>query len=200
MTQEERPAGPREADTGCGGAPAGEDAESRAGRVRAFFAGIASGYETHRPVLCEAVLRTRGPILELGTGEGSTLALHAVSAACSRRVFSFDHDRGWIERFLHLRGEHHFLAHVPSWDDCPIDSQFWSVALVDHKPAERRVVEIGRLAYRAELVVVHDTDSPEYNYEAIIDSFSYRLEYREHKQWTTLLSNYVDVSGWRIGP
>lgn len=169
-------------------------------RISALFAGIASGYETHRPVLREAVLRTRGPILELGTGEGSTLALHAVATACSRRVFSFDHDPEWIERFLSLRSEHHFLAYVPSWDDCPIESHFWSVALVDHKPAERRVVDIARLAYRAELIVVHDTNSPEYGYEPIIDSFAYRLEYREYQQWTTLLSNYVDVSGWRIGP
>jgi hypothetical protein len=168
-------------------------------RIRAFFAGIASGYETHRPVLCEAVLRTRGPILELGVGDGSTQTLHAVADECSRRVFSFDHDRSWMDSFLHLRSKHHFLAHLNSWDDCPIESQFWAVAFVDHKPAERRIVEIARLAYRAELIVVHDTDSPEYGYEAIIDSFAHRLEYREHKQWTTLFSNYVDVSGWHIG-
>ena len=179
--------------------PTAGAAAGREGRIKALFAGIASGYETHRPVLCEAVLRTRGPILELGTGDGSTPALHSVAAECSRRVFSFDHDRDWLDRFIHLRGERHFIAHLLSWDDCPIESQFWAVALVDHKPAERRVVDIARLAYRAELIVVHDTDSPEYGYEAILDSFAHRLEYREHQQWTTLLSNYVDVSGWTIG-
>jgi hypothetical protein len=168
-------------------------------RIRALFDGITNGYETHRPVLCEAVLRTRGPILELGTGDGSTIALHSVATECSRRVFSFDNDRNWIDRFLHLRSEHHLLACLPNWDDCPVESQFWAVAFVDHRPAQRRVVEIARLAHRAELLVVHDTESPEYSYEAIIGSFAYRLDYREQLPWTTLLSNYVDVSGWRIG-
>lgn len=166
--------------------------------IRPFFAGITSGYDTHRPVLCEAVVRTEGPILELGVGEGSTPALHAVSVAGARRVFSFDHDAAWIDRFRTLRTEHHFLAHVASWDDCPIESAFWSVVLVDHAPAVRRIVDLHRLAYRAAFVVVHDTEDPQYGYEQVMGKFAHRFDYRRHQQWTTVLSNYVDPTGWRV--
>jgi hypothetical protein len=170
------------------------------GRIRELFAGVTSGYDTHRPVLCEAVMRTTGPILELGVGEGSTLSLSAVAKESSRRVFSFDTDPQWIERFLDLRNRYHFIARVSSWDDCPIDSHFWSVVFVDHAPAGRRIVDIVKLAYRAELLVIHDTDEPEYGFEPILSSFTSRFDYREYKQWTTVVSNYRDLSNWRINP
>jgi hypothetical protein len=167
-------------------------------RIKALFAGVTSGYDTHRPVLCEAVRRTRGPILELGTGDGSTIPLHAVATDHSRQLFSFDNNRQWIAKYVGLRNEHHLVALVASWDECPIESQFWSVAFVDHAPAERRVVEIGRLRYRAILVVVHDSEDPTYGYDSVFDSFAHRFDYREHKQWTTVLSNYLDIADWRI--
>ena len=166
--------------------------------VRSLFAGVTSGYDTHRPVLGEAVLRTSGPILELGTGHGSTPSLHQLSEARQRRVFSFDHDREWIAEFAALKSEDHFLAWLKSWDDCPIESGIWGVAFVDHAPAERRVVELRRLAFRAQVIVVHDTEDPEYGYETLFGAFAYRRDDRTYKQWTTLLSNYVDVSDWSI--
>jgi hypothetical protein len=166
--------------------------------IRGLFAGVRSGYETHRGVLCEAVLRTQGPILELGAGDGSTLALHGVALATGRRVWTFDQDPAWVARFMSLRSELHFIAHVRDWDACPLEAQFWSVAFVDHAPADRRVIDIRRLAYHAELVVVHDTESAEYGYEAIADCFAYRWDYREHPQWSTVFSNYVDVSAWQL--
>ncbi len=172
--------------------------EARSGRINSLFTGTSSGYDTHRPILCEAVLRTRGPIVELGIGEGSTPALHAVAVAFSRQLFSFDNNPDWITKYLSLRNEYHHLALMSSWDECPIESHFWSVAFVDHAPAERRVVEIGRLRYSAELLVVHDTQDRAYGFESTFDSFAYRFDYRVHPQWTTVLSNYVDVSGWRI--
>jgi hypothetical protein len=166
--------------------------------VRRLFAGARSGYETHRRALCEAVLRTRGPIVELGAGDGSTPALHEVAVATGRCIWTFDHDAAWVSRFLPLRCEHHFVARVRCWDDCPLETQFWSVAFVDHAPAERRVIDIRRLAYRAEVVVVHDTEAAEYGYDAIEGCFDHRWDYREHPQWTTVFSNYVDVSTWRV--
>jgi hypothetical protein len=167
-------------------------------RIRALFEGVVSGYGTHRPVLGEAVAQTSGPILELGLGDESTLSLCELSRVAGRDVYSYDHDPGWVERFVHLRGPHHFIAQVPSWDECPIESQMWSVALVDHAPAERRIVDIRRLALRCLVLVVHDAEDPVYGYDAILPLFSYILEYRQFKQHTMLLSNYVDVSRWAV--
>lgn len=156
---------------------------------------IAAG--THRPVLCEAILRTTGPILELGMGDNSTPPLHEVSET-GRRVCSYDHDATWTARYSELRSDNHQIKHVMSWDDCPIESTRWAVALVDHSPNERRTVDITRLAEHADVVVVHDTQDATFGYETVFDAFKYRLDYREDAPWTTLLSNYVDVSSWSI--
>ena len=166
--------------------------------LRAMFYDIASGYGTHRPALCEAIVRTTGPILELGMGDSSTLALHDLAEATGRNVCSYDHDASWVARYTELRSAHHQIEQVGSWDACPIESTRWAVVLVDHAPAARRIVDIERLAKHAEVIVVHDTEDPTYGYDSVFGAFAYRLDYRDERPWTTLLSNYVDVSRWSI--
>ena len=160
-------------------------------------------FETHRPVLCEAVLRVRdGLILELGAGDGSTPPLHEVSLATGRSVITLDHDPAWIERFAHLRSENHAIVQVASWTD--LDSPIFrslpiAIAFVDHAPAEQRVVDLRWLAHSARVVVVHDTDSKDYGYEKIFDLFRHRTTFLGHVPWTSVLSNFVDVSTWSFG-
>jgi hypothetical protein len=165
-------------------------------KIRAAFAGITSLYDTHRPALCEAIFRTAGPVIELGMGEGSTRALHVVSELCGRIVRSYDHDASWVARYCGLRTANHTIEHVATWDECPIEAEHWSVAFVDHAPAERRRVDIERLARRAQILVVHDTEDHRYGYGDLLDTFAHRFDDRSHQSWTTLLSNFVDVSHW----
>ena len=167
-------------------------------RIRRLFVGVTSGYDTHRPVLCEAVLRSDGPILELGMGDGSTPPLHGVAVACSRSLFSFENDTDWIARYSHLRCEQHHLSLSDSWDECPVESQFWSLAFIDHAPAKRRAIELARLSRHAEIIVVHDTEDLAYGYGTALDTFDSRFDYRRYKQWTTVLSNYVDLREWAV--
>lgn len=166
--------------------------------LRAMFNDFATASGTHRPVLCEAIVRTTGPILELGMGDNSTPPLHEVAEAHGRRVCSYDHDASWVARYSELLSANHQIEHVASWDDCPIESARWGIVLVDHSPNERRIVDIGRLAEHADVIVVHDTQDGTFGYEAAFSSFKYRLDYRDDPPWTTLLSNYVDVSSWSI--
>jgi len=167
--------------------------------IRAMFQGIASAYGTHRPALCEAIVRTTGPILELGMGDSSTPSLHRLADACGRLVCSYDHDVSWVARYHGLRSDHHRIESVESWDDCPIEGTRWAVALVDHAPAARRIVDIQRLADRADVVILHDTEEAAYEYERVYDKFAYRLDHRDRVPWTTILSNTVDVAQWLIG-
>ena len=166
--------------------------------IRALFSAVASGYGSHRPALCEAVVRTAGPILELGMGDTSTLALHAVAEACGRLVASYDHETSWVERYIRLRSDHHRIESVASWDQCPIESIRWSVALVDHAPAKRRKIDIARLADHADVIVVHDTEEAAYGYDHVLSTFKYRLDDRAREPWTTLVSNQIDVSRWSL--
>lgn len=167
--------------------------------IRAAFAEIRNGYETHRPVLREAVLRVpRGLILELGAGDGSTPPLHEVCLATGRPVITLESDQTWHERYAGLNSENHAVVHVPSWDelDRPLFRALpYAIAFVDHTPT-RRVTDIRWLAGRARVLVVHDTESRDYGYEGIFDLFRYSVTYKDHTPWTSVLSNFVDVSSW----
>jgi len=168
-------------------------------RIRTAFAAVRSGYETHRPVLREAVLRIpNGLILELGAGEGSTPPLHEVCLATGRPVLTLESERPWFERFAHLASDNHAIQHVPSWTalDAPLFRGLpLAIAFVDHTPT-RRVTDIEWLARRAKIVVVHDTESKDYGYERILGWFRYQKVHNKLTPWTTVFSNFVDVSSW----
>lgn len=167
--------------------------------IRSAFHGVMAPYETHRPVLCEAVLRTSGPILELGAGSGSTYALHAASKIMKRRLLTLEGNAEWAKRFLYLRSELHEIEHDPGWKRCD-DPDFrqsrWSLAFVDHAPAERRIDDIAWLASRADVVVIHDTEDPTYRYELVFPLFKHVNNHSAYPQWTSVLSNVVDVTTW----
>lgn len=153
---------------------------------------------THQPALIAAVAAARpGPVLEIGAGLYSTPLLHALCAATGRHLTTIDGDPNWIECFNSLRSRSHGLLSVDAWDsaievtDVVAD---WAVIFIDHAPAERRVVEIDRLANRCQLMVVHDSEHPLYNYEPSFAKFKYRFDYKRLCPWTTILSNTVDVS------
>lgn len=169
-------------------------------RIRKAFAEVRSSYETHKHVLQEAVLRIpQGIILELGAGEGSTPPLHEVCLATGRPVITLESERTWFERFEPLRSENHAVMHVPSWEalDAPIFRALpFAIAFVDHTPS-RRVTDIEWLSKCARIIVVHDTESGDYGYEKIFgDMFRWKVTYKGQTPWTSVLSNFVDVSGW----
>ena len=164
--------------------------------VRALFPGVTSVYDTHRSPLREAIARTTGPVLELGMGDGSTPILNRVAVLCDRLVCSYDHIAAWVEKYQGLRGPQHRIELVTSYDDCPIEETRWAVAFVDHAPEGRRVIDLARLVQVTQVIVVHDTEHPDYGYDRIFGLFKYRLDYKTHVPWTSLLSNHIDVSGW----
>ena len=148
---------------------------------------------THYAALIGAVLATDGPILELGCGLYSTPLLHALCQAGQRTLVSADNDVDWAEKFWATADGWHTVAYVPDWDEWDvIVSREWSVVLVDHAPAHRRVAEIKRLANRARFIVVHDTE-PEmeemYHYEAVLGEFAYRLNFTCCRPYTAIVSN-----------
>lgn len=158
-------------------------------------------HSTHLAVLMEAVRRTTGPVLELGVGLYSTPVLHWLCYPSRRRLVSYDSDVRWAHTHRdYVRGAHE-VQYVTSFDYASIE-QPWGVAFVDHAPAERRVVDIRRLAPWAQYIVVHDTEgrrNKHYRFSDIYPLFKYRYEFNEAgAPFTTVLSNFADVSTFAV--
>ena len=157
-------------------------------------------HSTHFPVLMEAMRRTTGPVLELGVGLYSTPLLHWLCYPSGRKLVSYDSSVQWAHTHRdYVRGAHE-LQYVNSFDDAPIE-QPWDVAFVDHSPAERRAVDIRRLAPWAQYVVVHDTEGrldKSYQFSDIYPLFKYRYEFNKAgTPYTTVLSNFHDVATFK---
>jgi len=157
-----------------------------------------SSYGTHMAPLITAVMNTDGPILEMGCGDFSTPLLHAICAEKNRFLLSAETDEAWMNFFLDLERDWHQFCYVNSEEDCDKVGAdvHWSVVLIDHAPAERRIVDIKRLRKNTDIFVVHDTEQRGYNYKKILPSFKYKFTYKRYSKTTTLVSDTVDVAAF----
>lgn len=157
-------------------------------------------YASHLPYLLRALQVTEGPVLELGTGNGSTPVLHWCCELVGRRLVSMESDAKWVARFAaQFASPTHEVLTVTDWDAAPVE-QSWAVVLVDHGPADRRQVELGRVTPHAQIVVVHDTNwynEKHYHFKAHqrFEAFRYRYD-SPYKPKTTVLSHTIDVGRW----
>jgi len=162
-------------------------------------------YGTHMTPLITAVMNTKGDVFEMGCGDYSTPMLHAVCMATNKKLLSTDTSKQWLNLFLDLENENHSFLHVPVYDDDwelnakpqvwdNIGNQSWGVVFIDHRPGDRRREDIKRFANSAEIIVVHDTENPDYKYEEAFVDFTYRYDYCRYQTRTTLVSNSIDVS------
>ena len=155
------------------------------------------GWGSHIPVLVKVFEISQGPILELGTGVFSTPILHTLCLSKDRQLVSYENDPYYFERHGDFRTDKHQIILVSNWDDIKIENTFWNVALIDHKPEERRKTEVKRLANNTKYIILHDSESRNeklYKYSEIYPLFKYRFDYTACYPHTTVLSNFVDLS------
>ncbi|MGE0206433.1 MAG: hypothetical protein AB7R69_01140 [Candidatus Babeliales bacterium] len=162
-------------------------------------------YGTHMAPLMTVVANTKGPILELGSGDYSTPLLHAVCSVTKRFLLTTDTDKRWLSLFIDLARDWHHFSYIPVfeddwaknpkpelWDAVGTD-RYWSVVFVDHRPGDRRRVDIERLRHNADIFVVHDTEEPAYGYEPVLATFKYRYTYLRYAIQTTIVSDTIDI-------
>jgi hypothetical protein len=164
-----------------------------------------AAYGTHMAPLLTAVMATTGPVFEMGCGDYSTPLLHAVCTAQGRALLSTDTSKEWLDKFRDMEHGQHSFEYVPVYDDDwtlnpqpdkwdAVGNQAWGVVFIDHRPGERRRVDIARFADAADILVVHDTETMSYGYEPVLSQFKYRYDYIRYTTYTTLVSNRVDVA------
>lgn len=153
-----------------------------------------SAYISYLPALIRCVEMTTGPILELGMGY-STMILHNMAESTKRKIVSYENDPKWYVENLDYKSDFHQIRLVNEWENIDIEDKYWSVVLVDHRPAFRRRDEAMRVKDTADYVIIHDSQ-PEinrfYGYTKIYPHFKYVYHYTNTSPQTTILSNFRD--------
>ena len=159
-------------------------------------------FGTHQPLLLGACLKTKGMIVELGSGFYSTPIVHSVSLAQRRPAVTLDTSRMYVNFMSRYANKDHrvllsdpmlMLGETGKFEDLEghgnqyyVDRQairfeklFGSVddigvVFVDHDPAFLRQPAIEWFADRATYIIAHDTESPtHYHYD--FSKFKYVL-------------------------
>ena len=148
---------------------------------------------SHLVPLIKCLEKTSGPVIELGIGISSTPLLHALCFDQGRHLISYDNNPVFIEMFKKYRTIGHDVVLVKDWNE--ILTKPYSVVLVDHKPEERRKIDVKKFE-NAEYVILHDSEPDKndlYHYDEIYPLFKYRFDYTKTQVHTTVLSNLYDL-------
>lgn len=156
-------------------------------------------HSTHVITLTRAFDLSEGDVVEIGTGHFSTTLLHWLGATTGRKITSYETDPRWYERAKRYQNEYHDIIFVNNWDEIPLESKHWGLAFIDHAPHARRSIETKRLKDNADYIVIHDTEPRSeklYGYPEIYNLFKFRHDAKKVEPWTTVLSNFKDLSNF----
>lgn len=155
-----------------------------------------------------ALEATKGDVVEMGCGGGSTPALNKYCTEAKRNLYSFDSDKDWLNKYKYLENDYHKLQAVTNWDTVSKLVPNPSVVLIDHSPGERRIVDVERYKNIDGILILHDTQpqptAADYKYETIWKHFKYRVDLRvemnreagHNRTWASAVSNSFDVTKW----
>lgn len=155
------------------------------------FVNITSNWDSHRPLLWQALEETKAlglPVLELGCGEGSTPILRQYCRDNKLKLFSYDNKKEWADKYQ--------ANYVPDWEVKSFWHMDFGVALIDHAPGEHRKHAISRLRH-VRILVAHDTEQAAdhgYRMRAELVKFRYMIDYKTNGAWATAVSDYIDVT------
>jgi hypothetical protein len=157
-------------------------------------------FSSHLPALTLGVLKTSKPVLELGSGLGSTKVLRNLVRG-GRKIVTIETDPCWYEVMYPEIGEtrdHHYilindlcLDHIEKIT--PLSG--WGVIFVDHKTPDERV-DLAREIIKEikfDLLICHDTDYPKYREMNIFEDLKYSKTIDWIDPWTSIGSNTMTM-------
>lgn len=147
---------------------------------------ISKDWSTHMPVLISLMRNTSGDVLEIGTGIYSTPFLHWACFIEGRNLVSIENNYEYIEfvRQFEWRG-HKVEEKIPVMGE-------WDIVFIDSSPNEDRVALSRKFSETAKYVIVHDSDREDF------PGFKFRFDYENVYPATTVLSNIIDLSKFKI--
>jgi hypothetical protein len=169
--------------------------------VQEEFLHEVDNYTNHRVLLWPALQATEHyttrDILELGVGWGSTPFLHQYAVSSGRKLVSIDSSVDWARE---LGQFNHPPTHEIFTDFTLMLKRRWAVALIDHAPGERRVLDLISLKPLTTVIVVHDTEPHlAHQYDSVWSRFRYKVDVAGHLNgaWATAVSDTLDVTRWK---
>ena len=154
-------------------------------------------YGSHVLPLFASVMVTSGSMLEMGCGFFSTPLLDRISKEQRRFMLTAETDLAWMNKFTHMNSTLHRFVHVPVYEGRINASlwngvggyQNWGVVFVDHRPGDRRFVDVLRMRHQADILVIHDTETKKYHYEPILETFPHKYTCTFWRVHTTVVSD-----------
>lgn len=145
-------------------------------------------------MLIKVVQMSEGPILEIGSGPFSTPLLHWLCHEKGRKLITYENVPDYFKFAKGFQSRNHRILFVKNWEE--IDAKkHWGVALIDHEPAERRRADILKLKDNADYIIIHDTEREDkYGFQKIWPLFKYRYDWKGCRPYTTVVSNFKDLS------
>lgn len=152
-------------------------------------------WDNHRPLLWEALELTKGDIIEMGMGQGSTPYLSQYAKDSNRNLYSYDNNLEWYQKFTGLTSNNHTLTYTIDWDLVSKKHPNPDVVFIDHAPGERRYIDVGLFADKAKIIVIHDTEPAATGYmmNKIWHLFKYRKDFKSEGAWASMVSNYIKL-------
>jgi len=164
-------------------------------QVRQMNANLSKNYTTHMTMLIKVLLMSTGDVVECGGGIFSTPLLHWMCKFMKRKLISYENVPSYYEFERMFQSPLHRVRFVKNWDD--IDTKTHrGVVFIDHHPPKRRMIEALRFKDSADFIIIHDTEraSREYNRSEVLEQFKYRYDWKDCKPWTSVFSNFHNLS------
>ena len=150
---------------------------------------INPGQASHLVPLIEWIGKTKGDVLELGIGMGSTPILHELCR--DRKLISYENDLVYFNQFIRYESPWHEMKFVQTWAEAEMERP-WALAFVDSASGPSRPEAIERLRNWADYIMVHDTEKRNdrhYHMKDVLRSFKYRMTYKGWEPYTSVVSD-----------
>jgi hypothetical protein len=161
---------------------------------------------SYYPLLYKALEATKGEIIEMGMGFGSSPILHEYILKYKRELFSYESNLEWFNKFTDMRTGWHSVGIVEDWNVVSKLHEFSSVVFIDHAPGERRKEDLMLFKPKAEIIVIHDTQptgAGDYRIRPLFKNFKYCVEVMSKAPdphtagaWATAVSDKIDITKW----
>lgn len=153
------------------------------------------GWSTHNTILIKTVTLSKGKVLEIGAGPFSTPLLHWICKERGLKLVTLESNPDYYKFARQFQSGLHRIRQVENLDDFPIN-EHWGVVFIDHDFKNRkRGLDAVKFKDNADFIVLHDTEEEQnYRYDITWPHFKYRYDWKECSPWTSVVSNFIDLS------